>query len=115
MIKRKVKVYTITSNNKTITYDSFDDAMSMSKTLVKYGFKKELLPVVEKYEYKYEAEVGDRVKLKDDKARIIPDRIDEIVKITENSWGDKVYLTQEINGDKKAQVYPSYIELIKED
>ena len=59
----------------------------------------------------YEIEKGDRVYwLKDGKPKI--NRIDIVTDIIEDMWGDKRYLTKELNGDKIGSAYESQICLV---
>jgi hypothetical protein len=41
----------------------------------------------------------------------IKSRIDVVTKITTNSRGDKVYLTEEVNGNRKGMAYEDHIYL----
>lgn len=58
----------------------------------------------------YEIEEGDKVYWVKDGIPI-KSRIDVVTKITTNSRGDKVYLTEEVNGNRKGMAYEDHIYL----
>jgi hypothetical protein len=59
----------------------------------------------------YEIEKGDKIYwLKDGEPNT--DRIDIVTDIVKNAWGDKQYLTKELNGNRIGSAYESHICLV---
>ena len=92
-------VIMLLKNNNTRCFGSKGDVR------IVYGFERQILHR-NKTKTFYEIEVGDYVKWVD------TGRIDKVTKVTENIWGDKVYRTKELNGDKIGEAYGSSIELV---
>jgi len=99
-------IFIVAGNNKEIEKETLQEAQEIKEFLEEiYNIN---CTIEERQKTVYEIEKGDRVYwLKDGK----PDtnRIDIVTKVTKNAWGDKQYLTKELNGSKTGSAYESYI------
>ncbi len=102
-------VFVVSANDKKQEKDTMQEAQEVK------GFLEEFFNIsstIEEHQKTvYEIEKGDRVYwLKDGKPKI--NRIDIVTDIIEDMWGDKRYLTKELNGDKIGSAYESQICLV---
>lgn len=102
-------IFIVAGNNKEVEKETLQEAQEIKEFLEEiYNIN---CTIEERQKTVYEIEKGDRVYwLKDGK----PDtnRIDIVTKVTKNAWGDKQYLTKELNGNRIGSAYESYICLV---
>jgi len=106
MIEIVKTVYIVMGGNNAIEKITMQDALAVKEMLESFTDLKDKFYIETKQKTFYEIEVGDYVKWVD------TGRIDKVTKVTENIWGDKVYRTKELNGDKIGEAYESSIELV---
>lgn len=102
-------IFVVICNNKEQEKDTIEQAQEVKQVLEEiYNIS---CAIEERQKTVYEIEKGDKVYwLKDGK----PDtnRIDIITKVIKNAFGDKQYLTKELNGNRIGSAYESYICLV---
>lgn len=107
MIKTIRNVYIVKGAPNDVEKATTDGAIEVMDAL-KLFTGKDNFHIETKEKAFYEIEVGDLVRWK----TLCNNRIDKVIKITENGWGDTVFITKELNGKQKACAYPSAIELV---
>lgn len=102
----KKVVYIVSGNEKEIEKETLEQAQDTK------GFLEEMInasfTIEQRQKSVFEIEKGDKVYwLKDGK----PDtsRIDIITDVVKNTWGDKQFLTKELNGNRIGSAYESYL------
>jgi hypothetical protein len=103
-------VFIITGNGKDQETGTMEKAKEIKEFLEDY-FPGISFTIEERQKITYEIEKGDKVYwLKNDK----PDttRIDIITDVVKNTWGDRQYLTKELNGNRIGSAYESYLTLV---
>lgn len=97
-------VYVLIGNEKEIEYYTEEEAKE-TLIFINEVFNNELEFFIEKRQKDvFEIEKGDKVHWINN-GKIIKDRVDEVVKIIKDNWGDIRYCTRQINGDKKGVAY----------
>jgi len=99
-------IFVVISNNKEQEKDTMEQAQEIKKLLEEtYNIA---CTIEERQKTVYEIEKGDKIYwLKNGKQDT--SRIDIITKVVKNAFGDKQYLTKELNGDRIGSAYESYI------
>ena len=95
-------VFVICGKGKEYEVDTKEEAIELKEFIEDFLDAK--FTIEERNKTVYEIEVGDKVYwLKNGKPN--KNRVDIVTNITENLWGDKQYLTKEINGNKRGLAY----------
>ena len=106
-------IYVVTGNGKEMEHDTEEKAQETLIFITEF-FSNEVEFFIEKRQKDiYEIEKGDKVHWINN-GKIIKDRVDEVVKIINDIWGDTRYSTKQINGDKRGIAYKKDLYLITE-
>jgi plasmid rolling circle replication initiator protein Rep len=99
-----------TNNEIAIAIDSLNKAEEIKEFL--YNTSPEHSYRIEQREIEIkEIEKGDKIHHVKYDGTVDTSRTDEVISISKNLWGDIIYKTKEINGNRRGEVCPKYVVL----